>query len=324
MIEASRGSPSIHLAPRLLLMAGLMDRVPGEELAEIVADAYFVPRPGYRFSRGWNATAGENVDVAQVTGPKIFEDHDMYLPEPMNERLLENGSTVDYKYEMLAEAMTAYLNGEYRLAAERFNRTSYFYNLDEYLPYFALCSAEAGVTENIRKALEIRDRHDEKRLEGASIHYRPLGRRFDGNLTDAVYAGFEGRHEDAMALLRKALNDRPYLEKRSIYPMYQIVDVSEHLFERTGKTEYRDFALEISRRHTVVLPMYAWAHWFVAKHADSEIEKVSSAASGLALDPLSHRATEVDDDILSKARDLLDGSGPPYLRRETDDAGTST
>ena len=97
--------------------------------------------------------------------------------------------------------------------------------------------------------------------------------------------------------------------------MYQIVDLTDRLYEHTGEELSREFALQLSRRHMVVLPMYPWAYYVVAKYSPSMVERVSAAASGLKLDSLSHRGNSLPDEVRTKALELLEESGAPYLTR---------
>ena len=78
---------------------------------------------------------------------------------------------------------------------------------------------------------------------------------------------------------------------------------------------YRDFALDLSRRHTVILPMYSWAYFVLATHSESKFERVSATASGLHLDRLSHRATQLPPELVQEAKEMLEEGGAPYLHR---------
>nr|MDJ0701416.1 hypothetical protein [Woeseiaceae bacterium] len=62
---------------------------------------------------------------------------------------------------------------------------------------------------------------------------------------------------------------------------------------------------------------YAWAYYVVAEYSDSSAERVDAAASGLKLDPLSHRGSKLSPELLDKAREVLETRGAPYLHRGT-------
>ncbi len=313
-----RWKETVSLGPRYLLLAGTMDRIPGPDFSAVVSSAYSRPLPRYRH-RTTSPTPenglSEPVESAIVRDTRWEFGHDPLVPTPQVLRHAEDDQEVDHRYTMLAGAMSAFLGEDYAQAYEKFNETAYYYYLDEYLPYYAFSAAALGREEYLYAALEAREAQFDELLLNESFGPSNLGYRFDEDLAYAVLAAFSGDHEAAMRSLRKALNNRPYLENRSVYPMYQVVDFADRLFEQTGEDVYREFALDLSRRHTIVLPMYSWAYFIVAKYSQADLERVSAAASGLHLDPLSHRATKLDRDLLDEATKLLGKSGAPYLRR---------
>lgn len=313
---------TVDLAPRYLLMAGTMDRAPGPELGRMVAAAYSRARPRYLYrsmpgATQDGATAGQ---YAYLKSGTITYPHDVRVPFPLDEQHLESGQEVEHRFTMLADAMTAFLNADFDKSFELFNETAYCYYLEEYLPYYAYSAAMIGRPQHLPAVLSRREKNLERIRQREKFQTSELGYRFDEDLTYAVLAAFEDRHEAAIGFLQAALNNRPYLEDRSVYPMYQIVDLADRLYGKTGKAVYRDFALDLSRRHTVVLPMYAWAYFIVAKYSPSIVERIDAAASGLKLDPLSHRATQLPSDLIEDARKVLDTRGAPYLNRSGDTA----
>lgn len=317
-VRAKRWRGTINLAPRYLLLAGTMDRVPGVDFAAVVSSVYSRPRPLYRHRTTPPTPANglhEAVDFTVVRDGQWEFGHDPLVPFPQVLHRVENKQEVDQRYTMLAEAMSAFLRNDYEKAYEHFNETAYFYYLDEYLPYYAFSAAAVGQEEHIRTVLAGRETRFEELHRTEAFSSSNLGYRFDEDLTYAVLAAFSGEHEIAMHRLRQALNNRPYIEDRSAYPMYQVVDLADRFFERTGENVYREFALDLGRRHTFVLPMYSWAYFIVAKYSQSEFERVNATASGLHLDPLSQRAKELEKELLDKATELLKKSGPPYLKR---------
>lgn len=324
-VTVGRLRQKIHLAPRYLLLAGTMDRRPGAELAAAISTLQLGPRPIYEQrdvkdneqeadlnSRGWVRYRGSALH------------HDKLLSTFPADQSTRPSEEIDTRYEMLSRAMTAFLNEEFDQAFELFDETAYYYYLDEYLPYFALSATVVGRTDHLQLALESREPDLEKIRLGERFDSSELGYRFDEDLTYAVLASFEGRHDDSMAYLRAALNNRPYIEERSVYPFYQIVDLADRLYARTGIDRYREFALELSRRHTIVLPMYSWAYFVVAKHSKSKAERISATASGLKLDPLSYRGTLLPQDLIEQARQQLAEHGAPYLRRSAEQESLGT
>ncbi|NOX70797.1 MAG: hypothetical protein GXP15_16550 [Gammaproteobacteria bacterium] len=315
--ERSRNE-TVSLAPRYLLLAGTMDRVPSVDFAAIVSGAYARPRPLFQHRTTQpTSTNGlrEPIVFAVVRDGRSEFRHDLLVSTPQVLQRAEDKQEVDHRYTMLAGAMSAFLRADYAKAYEQFNETAYYYYLDEYLPYYAFSAAALGQGEHLQAVLAARETQLEELFRTESFNSSNLGYRFDEDLTYAALAAFSGDHESAMHSLRQALNNRPYVEDRSVYPMYQIADLADRLFERTGEEVYREFALDIGRRHTVVLPMYSWAYFIVAKYSQSEFERVNATASGLHLDPLSHRATKLERKLLDDATELLKKNGPPYLKR---------
>ncbi len=317
-VRSKRGRETVSLAPRYLLMAGTMDRVPDVDFAAMVSSIHSRGRPVYLHkttSSTPRSGPNEPVGFTVVRDGQWEFGHDPLVPFPQVLHRVENRKEVDHRFTMLAEAMSAFLRNDYATAYESFNETAYYYYLDEYLPYYAFSAAAVGREKHIQTFLAGRETHFGELLRTEAFRTSNLGYRFDEDLSYAALAALSGDHESAMQSLRQALNNRPYLEDRSIYPMYQVVDMADRLFERTGEEVYRSFALDLGRRHTVVLPMYAWAYFIVAKYSDSEFERVKAAASGLHLDPLSHRATKLEKKLLDDAAELLDKNGPRYLKR---------
>lgn len=315
-VAAGEDRQSIDLAQRYLLLAGTMDRRPGPELIESIAAAPTRRRPRY-FHRSHDMETengpvyGEYATVTYATGEYT---HDRHLPNPPSERHLAHASETDTRYEMLSEAMTEFLNDDHESAYRLFNNTAYFYQLDEFLPYHAFSASVLGKADHILSALEKREWKLEKARKEEDFDSSNLGYRFDEDLTYGVIAALSGNHTEAITRLNAALNNRPYLNGRVVFPMYQLVDIADRLYEKTGKDGYRDFALELSRRHTVILPMYSWAYFVVAKYSDSQIDRRNAAASGLWLDPLSDRGRQLPKELKEEAQKLLDSSGPPFMR----------
>ncbi len=220
--------------------------------------------------------------------------------------------------------MSALLGDDFEAAFNIFNEAARLYYLDEYLPYYAFSASIVGRAGHLRAALEAREPalEDTRRQEGKKSSQH--GFRFDEDLTYAVLAAFEGHHDESVRYLQQAMDNRPYLDYRTVFPYYQVVDLADLLFDHTQNPAYRNYALDMARRHTVILPMYSWAYFVVAKYSESEAEQIESIASGLKLDPLSYRATQLPKSQVDKARLHLQENGAPYLRRVKENAELGT
>ncbi|MCH9696463.1 MAG: hypothetical protein K0U72_18245 [Gammaproteobacteria bacterium] len=314
-VSGDRGN--IKLAPRYLLLAGTLDRLPGAELAEGMARFRFDRPPRYIRSERWPRSGPEGATVVpgfvQEDGRGLGWDELISTPRGLPDK--KRHESVEPRYEKMARAMSALLGSDFEGAFDIFNEAARLYYLEEYLPYYALSASILGRAGHLRAAMEAREPAlmEIRREEGNTASQ--LGFRFDEDLTYAVLAAFEGRHDESIHYLQQAMNNRPYLDNRTVFPYYQVIDLADRLFDRTGVQAYRDYALDMARRHTIVLPMYAWAYFIVAKYSESEAEQLDATASGLKLDPLSHRATQLPESLIVKARRHLEEHGAPYLRR---------
>lgn len=315
-MRTNPSSPQFMLGARYLLLSGIMDRTPGPELGAALS-GYPVVQTNrlVRHRRPTPIRPGSTIMVKSFLRQGAYEiHHDDLVPASPEDLSVKNGDVIDSRYALLATAMSAFLKEDHQTAFELFNQTAYYYMLDEYLPYYAFSAAMVGKSNHLPAALSAREPELERIRLKESATSSELGYRYDEDLTYAVLSSFGGRHEEALHYLKKALNNRPYLEERTVYPLYQVADLAERLYKQSGEETYRDFVVDLSRRHTVILPMYSWAYFFVAMYGNSDEERLKAAANGLHLDPLSHRATLLPKKLLELAKLKLEKSGPPFLQ----------
>lgn len=290
-----------NLAPRYLLISATFDRQPGPGLVDAVKAIQNGPRPQY-YVQGFVGIGNTKME------------RDPLVPAYAVQKPTQDRIEFDSRYEFIARAMTSFLSADYQSAFEQFNETANYYLLDEYLPYFALAAGLLNKHSHLNAALQAR----EEKLEGIRIGETEdnsiRGYRFNEDLTAAVLAAFSGDHNLSLDKLKAAINNRPYTIMRSIYTYYQVVDIADRLFEITKNSGYRDFALDLARKHIVIQPMYAWAYFVVAKHSESRTERVTALASGFHLDPNSYRGSLLSNSLQSEAKLYLTKNGPPYLR----------
>ncbi len=320
LIRTTAAYGNIKLAPRYLLLAGTMDRHPGPELAATMARFRFDRPPRYVRSDRWPRSTVPG--YVQEDGRSLGWDE--LIPTPPGLPDKKRHEPVEPRYEKMARAMSALLGDDFEAAFNIFNEAARLYYLDEYLPYYAFSASIVGRAGHLRAALEAREPalEDTRRQEGKKSSQH--GFRFDEDLTYAVLAAFEGHHDESVRYLQQAMDNRPYLDYRTVFPYYQVVDLADLLFDHTQNPAYRNYALDMARRHTVILPMYSWAYFVVAKYSESEAEQIESIASGLKLDPLSYRATQLPKSQVDKARLHLQENGAPYLRRVKENAELGT
>ena len=301
----------ISLAQRYIFMHGTMDRIADQKLLDTMAKFRYRTPQTYKLSTLRSQPNAK--PIGSVRQGRASYRKDDLIHAPASGYPAEDGEIIPLRFEMLAEAMMAFHEADHQAAFEAFDRTARFYLLDEYLPYYAFSAALTNNAEHLPAALARRERGFQSRKFREKTTESDLGYRFDEDLTTAVLAGLDGKHVRATEFLNRALNNRPYIEERTVYPYYQVVEMAILLYRQTDKIAYKELALDLARRHTVVLPMYAWAHFVVAKLSSSELERIESAASGFYLDPLSHRGTQLPPDVVRAAKAHLTNHGAPLF-----------
>jgi len=317
MEDNANSGAQVSLAQRYLLMSSTMDRKSKPELVDAMKNFRSLAPNEYRL------TTAKGIPGAKPIG-NVYQGRKRLLNDPLvhvrtKDLPADDGEQIDHRIEMIAKAMVAFQSDSHEEAFNQFDQTARFYRLDEYLPYFAVSASITGKNEQLRVALKVRERELNGRWLREEALSSDLGFRFDEDLTYAVISAFDNDHDEALSRLQDAINNRPYIEERTVYPYYQVVEIASLLYEHTGQAIYRDFALDLARRHTIVLPMYAWAYFVVAEYSESSIERTEAAASGYYLDPLSYRATKLPLGVADSAKKRLATNGAPFLERGTTD-----
>lgn len=283
-------------AARYLLQYGIMDGSPEDGLELLVRQVEGEARPKapYQYKED-EEDPFENSDLAGTVQRMGFryKNPQKSLFDPAGEWAPDSWQEVETRYELIARSMTAFNRGDYTKAYDAFSRLARLYDPQDFVSYYAFTAAVVGRGAHLHEWLEVRDGMLGKQASEAKITDSLRGYRFDEDLTHGVLEALDGNHEAGIKYLNSALNNRPFKEDRLLFPLYQLVDVCEHLYARTGEDAYREFALELARRHTVVLPMYAWAYFVVAEYSGDEEERVEAAASGFALDSNSYRGSQL-------------------------------
>lgn len=282
----------LHLATHYGLLSGIMDRVPSAEWSETLAA--IDPGPSVLVGPGGGAElAGPGFGGAgpgrTVLGPAEPFRGERPFPKEPGEQL-----------ELLASIVTAGLRSlylqRYDDAFTVFDDASYFYDLKEFLPYYAWASAKTGETSRIETYLNHRASVP-ARQNTLNLH------SLDDSLARAYIAGIRGQHGEALARLAEALHNLPTTATRSVFTFYQIVEAAEVLFDDTRHEPYRQLALNLARRHIVIQPHIAWPYAFVAKLTEDKEERIRNLAMALHLDPGSWRASQFSSSERKEAAD---------------------
>ena len=255
-----------NLAERYVFIAGVLDRVADQKLVDILAD--------------------ENSEVpARMEPSRPYTDPEF----PNRER---------YVLYRLAKAMASFHAGDYAAAATEFRSASQVQRLAGFLPYHVLASVKAEEDHSVRRYVSTLERR--KQINDRLGEPGP-GANFDYYLANAVLLGMDGDVSGALGMLIHANAAIRHTENRLIFTRYQVLDIAEILFSETGDERFRDFLVDLARRNAIIEPSNAWAHAFLAKHTQSGSERLRAATRALALDPQSHRANQLNPQIVEKA-----------------------
>ena len=216
---------------------------------------------------------------------------------------------------MVAEALVAIEKNEFELAFSILHEASFYYPLDEFLPFYAFAAARVGQTRRINEYLEAAIPAKKKTRQIASSSDGIL---FDEYLATAFLLAEQGEHQVALSNLKQANSDVLHTGLRSIFTRYQVIESSRLLFESTGVAEYRDFALDLARKNAIIDPSQAWTHSFIAMLSDDAEERTIALARVLHLDRNSRCLAQARDDELSRASEIATNGYPLPKQIATD------
>ncbi len=282
------------LAMRHVFLANSLDRQVPETLAETLAR--LDPRePPYHHGYG-RVTDRHGTLAARYFSPRT-ESIDL-------RGRLQPNSPVDQRMVYGAKALLAIERGDFEAAFALLDVASDFYDLNEFLPYYALASAKVGETRRIALAT--------KRMlnRGPTGIKQAMDAYFYASLAKAVLIGVEGKHAEAISSLNNANGVILHNQSWLILTRYQIMETARLLHLETGESSYREFALELARRNAVIEPIQAYTHSFVAMLSEDRDERILALARVLALDPGSRCLDLADKAELDEARELAKDGFP--------------
>ncbi|MCD6187584.1 MAG: hypothetical protein J7K09_05410 [Desulfuromusa sp.] len=150
------------------------------------------------------------------------------------------------------------------------------------------------------------DRHEEfKQLlqKSTDVH----GKGFYSYLTEGVIAGLESSNPQlALGLFRKAWLNIHLLKNQFLPPLYQLSDICEWLFERTGKQSYLNASLDYADLQYKQDPLASWPYSIRAKYAKTELERLSALGAALYLDKNSARISHFNGEERKQAEQLFE------------------
>ena len=287
-------------AARYLVRAGITDRMPSGTFVQSVGALAW---PVWRLPQdeGTVVRAGHFGGPPQVVGPKEPTGGSI-LPMGEFERQAKEPVTSDLAY--FVDAYRALRLGNASGAVVIFKEATTFYDpihpdLSYLLPYYAFAAAKVGDTSAVESNLD---------------RIAPDRRGFDYYLAKAVIAGLKNETQDSLGLLKSALFRRPYTEERSVYPDYQYAETVEWLYQATGKSEYRDVALDWVRKVERFTPWYAWPYAMQAELESNAAQRGRAIAMAAYLDPGSERLSKLPKAEVANAVRAFKGINP-FVKR---------
>jgi hypothetical protein len=202
------------------------------------------------------------------------------------------------------EAYRAMRKGDYGAARALLVDASTLYDLTQgahgyMLPYFAFAASKSGDLSGVEKIMG---------------RFRIERQGFDFLLAKAVLAGLSGNTADSLILLKKAFYVRPGSDSRPLLSEYQYAEISEWLYEATGKTQFRDIAVDWAKKSQKIKPWHAWAYAMEAKLSTDIKDRRRAIAMAFYLDRNSERLHSVPkEEIDSAVKEFADRN--PFLQR---------
>jgi hypothetical protein len=280
----SRKAPAF--AATYVLRAGVTDRMPNENFAQIVSE--FAPP----ISKFLDSEGRETMPINRA-----FEPGKPFPKPPVP-------TEVKSDLAQFADAYRAMRSGDFERARSELQQASMHYDMSQerfgyILPYLAYAAAKSGNVSAVEKEL------DRLRFED---------RRFDYYLSKAVIAGIGGKIDESAKMLKAALHRRPYTEYRPLYTEYQYAEICEWLYESTNHPTYRDLALEWVKKSQTFQPWFAWAYAMEAKLARNPKERDRAIAMAYYLDRNSERLAKIPKQEIDAAVKKFSRNNP-FLKK---------
>ena len=296
--DAHRNAGSLsNDAAIYLVRAASVDRIPTETeiaaISEIDSPVWKVSIEEGAMTVRVSKNGQFRVIVGPTNGPNVN----------LSAREFQNAQKVAVKSDLVyfTEAYKALREKKYELANALMNEAASIYDLSKFqtgymLPYAAFAALKSGNGENF-----------ETRLLGAKYI------AFDKMLAQAVSTGMAGKTDESLDLLRLAVFRRPYTEGRPVFTEYEYGEIAEWLFEATGKSAYRDIAVDWAKKTQKTQPWHAWAYAIEAKLSTDQAARRDAIGIANYLDPDSERLKSV---ARSEINSVAKGFRNPFLTRD--------
>ncbi len=212
----------------------------------------------------------------------------------------KSGAKVESELVLFAKAVNALKKDDFKDSMMLFDNMASYYAVEDWklnyvLPYFAFASAKSG---------------DPIKLEEFITKRYAESANFYSNLSLAVFAGLNNRHDVAEKLLGQAFNLKPHLKSQPLTSGYQYAEACIWLFDATGYDGYRQRALQWARKHQQIQPTHPWAYALEAAYSDDGDQRVRATAFTLFLDKESEWLKKVPESVVQSARVWLESNNP--------------
>ncbi len=292
-----------------LLRAGVVDRIPTEQLAQQIQG---IASPIWRMKDAPKHVFRDapETGLKHILGP-IVSKFDSVLPLGFANRSEYEPAKSDLVY--FADAYRALQQGKPAQAASTLEPAIDQYNLahDRFaylLPYYTFAAIRAGKTMKVEKKLDELSRENQ---------------RFDYHLAKAIVAGLAGDTGNSQKHLDLAKYRRPHTESRPLFTEYQYAEIIELIYEATGEPVYKQRLLDWVGKAQQFFPWYSWTYAMQAKHTDSAQQRDRAIVICHYLDEDSERLNDLPQAQIQAALKNQDQFNPFVGNEATEPAGPS-
>lgn len=298
------GKERLNAAVRYSLLSAVLDRNGPDSDVVALMESLDSREPTIRLGTGETNRHGN-----LVAAPTYVRTR---LPVGPN----EPDSTIRSFGVSMTEAMVAINRREYKEARLLLDSATDYFDLGMFLPFYAIASMKENDSARLEDYLESLQTAN---LQKFAKNPTKDGVYFSEFVTKAVISAFEGMHDDAIDLLRRAAADVPWSDEQWIYPRYVLSEVGRILFEESGDEQYRYFTVGFARTSAVYQPYMAYNHAFIAMMSNDREERVTALARVLTLDPQSRSISKANEDELAAAIKLAEEGYPMPPNSSLDD-----
>ena len=275
---AHNTSRNSNLAAHYLLMAGITDRTPSKNFESYLAK---VAQPVWKLNYGGGLVIQSSDDgrYQAIQGPHTTDNSILPIGVFANSEKSRVKSSLIY----FAEAYRAIRMGDDSLARTTLREASTLYDLSlndlsYMLPYYAYAAAKSGSEASIQTYM---------------TNISPDKRGFDYLLAEAVISGMHGQTKESVELLKSAKLQRPFTESRPLQTEYEYGEICEWLYQATGRSEFKEIAIDWAEKNQKNQPWFAWAYAMEAELSSNPLERKRAIAMANYLDPESERLGKI-------------------------------